>query len=318
MTRQKRKCEDAALQWLVRLSAPDVTEQQRDAFFSWLNASPLHQAAYIKAEDLWQRGAALRHVEDAPAARPLRVHSQWSWALAATCVLLIGALLFLRVPEPEYYQAQTEVGEQRELLLSDGSLLILNTDSEVRVELQAKQRIAYLLRGEVFFTVHHDPARPFDVITNEGTTRVLGTRFAVHATGSDTLVTVLEGKVGLSQVRSKDAFEPEVTLTADQQLNLRAAAPGATVQTVDASAALSWRNRQLVYRGQSLETVVEDLNRYFPLAVALANHALGDLEVSAVIQLTTAETTVQALADALGLEVQRDPQNQHLILYKPE
>jgi transmembrane sensor len=140
----------------------------------------------------------------------------------------------------------------------------------------------------------------------------------VRATGSDTLVTVLEGKVGLSQVRSKDAFEPEVTLTADQQLNLRAAAPGATVQTVDASAALSWRNRQLVYRGQSLETVVEDLNRYFPLAVALANHALGDLEVSAVIQLTTAETTVQALADALGLEVQRDPQNQHLILYKPE
>lgn len=320
MTRQKRirQCEDAAIQWLVRLSAPELTEQQRAAFFAWLNASPLHQAAYIKAESLWQRGAALQHAADAAQEPNARGHSQWSWALAGACVLLIGALLFLRAPEPEYYQAQTGVGEQRELQLSDGSTLVLNTDSEVLVELQAKSRIAYLLRGEVFFTIGHDPNRPFDVFTNEGTVRVLGTRFAVRATGSDTVITVLEGKVGLSQNPQGEEFQPHVTLTANQQFNLRDAVPGAVVHKVDASAALSWRNRQLVYRGESLQAVVEELNRYFPLPVALADHTLGDMKVSAVIQLKTAETTVQALADALGLEVLTDPQDRHLILSRPE
>lgn len=320
MTRQKRirQCEDAAIQWLVRLSAPDLTEQQREAFFAWLNESPLHQAAYIKAESLWQRGAALQHLKDASTVPRVRVHSQWSWALAGACVLLIGALFFLRAPEPEYYQAQTGVGEQRELLLSDGSVLVLNTDSEVLVELQSKSRVAYLLRGEVFFTISHDATRPFDVMTNEGTVRVLGTRFAVRATGSDTIITVLEGKVGLSQNPQGDEFEPNVTLTADQQLNLRDAVPGSSAQTIDANAALSWRNRQLVYRGQSLQAVVEDLNRYFPLPIGLADHTLGDMEVSAVIQLKTVETTTQALADALGLEVLTDPQDRHLILRKPE
>jgi transmembrane sensor len=322
MIRQKRirQCEDAAIEWLVRLSAPDLTEQQREAFFAWLNESPLHQAAYIKAESLWERGAALQHLEGSkPAARQrMRVHSQWSWALAGACVLLICILFFLRAPEPEYYQAQTEVGEQRELLLSDDSMLVLNTDSQVLVELQSKSRVAYLLRGEVFFHISSDPARPFDVITNEGTVRVLGTRFSVRATGSDTIITVLEGKVGLSQNPQGEEFHSNVTLTANQQLNLRGALPGAAPQEIDASAALSWRTRQLVFRGESLQAVVQDLNRYFPLPITLADHTLGDLEVSAVIQLKTAETTVQALADALGLEVLTDPADRHLILRKPE
>lgn len=320
MIQQKRlrQIEDTAIEWLARLSAPDLTEQQRDAFFAWLNASPLHQAAYIKAEDLWQRGIALQHLHERAATPRMRVQSQWSWALAATCLLLIGALFFLRAPETEYYQAQTGVGEQRELRLSDDSVLTLNTDSEVLVELQPQKRVAYLLRGEVFFSINSDPNRPFDVVTNEGVVRVLGTRFAVRATGTDAIVTVLEGKVGLSQNPPGEEFTPSVTLTANQQLNLRDALPGSTAQQIDAAAALSWRDRQLVFRGQTLQMVVEDLNRYFPTRIEVADHTLNDLEVSAVLQLKTAETTAQSLAAALGLEVFIDPQDQHLILRSPE
>ena len=320
MIRQKRlrQIENTAIEWLVRLSAPELTEQQREAFFTWLNASPLHQAAYIKAEDLWQRGEALQHLNTRAIQPRMRVQSQWSWAIAGACLLLICALFFLRAPEPEYFQAQTGVGEQRELRLSDDSLLILNTDSEVLVELQPQKRVAYLLRGEVFFTIHHDEKRPFEVITNEGVVRVLGTRFAVRATGTDAIVTVLDGKVGLSQNPPAEEFTPSITLTANQQLNLRDAVPGSSAQSIDAAAALSWRDRQLVYRGQSLQTVAEDLNRYFPTRIELADHTLNDLQVSAVLQLKTAETTAQSLADALGLEVFVDPQDQHLILRSPE
>lgn len=315
--RNAEKAEQAAIRWLVRLSSPDLTERDQETFFAWLNASSLHQAAYIKAENLWQRGEILQQLNKAKPHH--RAHAGWSWGIATACIALIAVLFFLRAPEPEYINAQTLVGEQRELQLSDGSRLILNTDSEVLVELRAKHRFAYLLRGEIFFDVSPDPKRPFDVHTNDGTIRVLGTRFSVRATGTDSVVTVLEGKVGLSQDPLADtSFEPTITLVANQQLTLRNALPGVSASPVDAEAALSWRQRQLIYRGESLQQVVDDLNRYSSTRILVSEHTLGDLQVSAVVQLKDAETTVRALAAALGLSVSLDPQDNTLILHAAE
>lgn len=315
-SREAEQAEQAAIRWLVRLNSPDLGESEKDSFFAWLNASPLHQAAYIKAEDLWRRGEVLRYVENIKPERHSNVI--WSLGLAVTCIALVAMLFFLRAPEPEYLNAQTLVGEQRELLLSDGSRLVLNTDSEVLVELHAKRRLVYLLRGEAFFEVFSDPKRPFDVHTNDGTVRVLGTQFSVRATGTDSIVTVLEGKVGLSQnPLDEDArFEPAITLTANQQLTLRNALPGAAALPIDAQAALAWRQRQLIYRGESLQKVVEDLNRYLSLRIVVADHALSDLQVSAVLQLQDANATAQALAAALGLKVEPDPQDDATLILR--
>ena len=52
--------ENVAISWLTKLQSSDLSPEQEEAFFRWLKASPLHQKAYIYAEQLWVRGLILK------------------------------------------------------------------------------------------------------------------------------------------------------------------------------------------------------------------------------------------------------------------
>ncbi|MEP9370460.1 FecR domain-containing protein [Xanthobacter sp. VNH20] len=52
------------------------------------------------------------------------------------------------------------VGERRTVALGDGSMVELNTDTAMAVDLQAGRRSVRLFRGKAFFQVTHDPQRP--------------------------------------------------------------------------------------------------------------------------------------------------------------
>ena len=73
------QAEDVAIRWLAKLNSPGLTQAEQDEFFAWMNASPLNQAAYIKAEELWERGAVLERARE-PAARGYR-HRPWHSAM---------------------------------------------------------------------------------------------------------------------------------------------------------------------------------------------------------------------------------------------
>src|SRR5690606_38747537 len=87
--------------------------------------------------------------------------------------------------------------------LSDGSSLILNTNSIVQQHYSATQRMVRLESGEALFNVAHDASRPFVVLAADGVFRAVGTRFSVRIDPDHVTVTVTEGRVGL-QPRLKD------------------------------------------------------------------------------------------------------------------
>ena len=315
-TKSVHQAEQAAIRWLVRLNSPDLSEDQQAEFFVWLKASQLHQNAYIKAENLWARGAVLQYVKTPP--KPL-TRQTWGWGLACACLLLLAiSITYLKQPLPQEAVFRTAVGEQREILLEDGSRLVLNTGSEIHFELQPKRRLARLVRGEVFFEIAKDQRRPFDVLTEVGMVRVLGTRFAVQALADDALVTVIEGKVGLGQAHTAEvSFTPAVTLTADQRLSLNSATSGLTPKSIDATSELAWRQQQLIYRGESLADVIDDLSRYFPETILLADPALQQMEVSAVIRLADSNVSLSALAQALNLQAEFSQDKKTIVLKHP-
>ena len=76
----------------------------------------------------------------------------------------------------------------------DGSTLTLNTGSTVSVRITGSERRVRLTRGEAFFDVAHDPAKPFVVITDHGEVRVLGTSFGVRQMPAYADVSVAEGR----------------------------------------------------------------------------------------------------------------------------
>lgn len=296
------QAQEDAIQWLAVLNSPRLTEAQEKAFFEWLNQSSLHQAAYVKAEQLWQRGAVLAQVKDAPRSSHWAIPAGLGWAVACSFLAIVCWTFFSYIDlDRQHYRYQTAKGEQKEQQLEDGSRIVLNTDSRIEITFDKKQRRIELHQGEVFFDVRKD-GRPFEVVTQLGVVRVLGTHFSVYRTASDVQVTVIEGQVALgTNPAMNESFTPAAVLRANQRLTMAGAMAGDPPEAVDPRSALAWRKKQLVFKGQALNQVVDELNRYLSSPVRLADPALGRVEITAVIQLDDVQLSLAALAQSLGL-----------------
>lgn len=300
--------DDIAITWLARLSSGEVSPAVEHEFFAWLQASPEHQAAYLRAESLWQRGAALAQLKPArpmPMPQRLRPRLSWGLGLAAAIVLAVPAYLSFERGTQEHYSLTTQYGEQKSLQLTDGSRVTLNSHASVDIDYSRHGRHVRLTQGEVFFDVAPNPDRPFDVITQAGAVRVLGTHFAVRQTANDALVTVLEGRVALAaSIEDLVAQHPAVVLTNSQELSLKNAAAGGAPQVVNTKTALAWRNKQLIYQNEPLAKLVGDLVNFYGVPIELPPE-LADRPITAVIQLGSLEQTLRTLAP-LDLAAQFD------------
>ena len=105
----------------------------------------------------------------------------WLAAVAATAVVVAasagGLWLWGQGYLPRTYQ--TGVGQTASVVLPDGSMAYLNTDTRLRWVGSPGNRRVRLLRGEAFFEVVHEPTRPFRILLAHSEVRVLGTRFDV-------------------------------------------------------------------------------------------------------------------------------------------
>jgi transmembrane sensor len=302
---------DTAIEWMVRLQSPELTELEERQFFAWLEASEEHQRAYIAAEKLSERADVVQALAASNEASVVQATaSRRSWypqAIAASVVLFVTVALvqFWGVWDIETYRSV--VGERRQIVLSDGSTVILNTHSQLRVKKMqsGEPRLVYLDRGEAFFDVASDNGRAFLVETAQGAVKVLGTQFTVHTVAQDTWVTVLEGKVAIAD-SSADALasqtgEQDAVLVADQQLSVVQAAKGISPESVDAVALTSWQQGKLVYNGVSFEVVVKDLSRYFEGELRLGADALKSVKMVAVLEITDKASTIAALETAFNV-----------------
>lgn len=310
-----KKAEDQAIAWLARLNASDLNERDEQAFMDWLAASPVNQAAYIKAEYLWQQGAVLAEVsEDAQSRSGFGDFFHFNgWQLSAAfsfvAVLVVLGLLLNPFKTNEQY-FETAVGEQQQIKLEDGSELILNTESQVEVRFQKGQRTVRLIQGEAFFGVQADPDRPFIVITEAGAVRVVGTRFAVQQKNGDAVVTVIEGKVALFENQTPaNKTQSGKLLQANERITMSDAKAGREAAKVDANTSLAWRNKQLIFREHTLAELVEELDRYFPENLVLAESDIASKQVTAVIKLDDLDKSLQSLELSLNLRITRDDHN---------
>lgn len=291
---------DEASAWYYRLQAEDASAQDRDDFAAWIARGP--QQAQAWAEVLALLGALreparqLREVERARWRRPkLR-----AWASAAAVLLAVGALT-LSSPWPDRWRADyaTTTGESRNLTLADGSQLQLNTDTAVQIDLGQDERRVRLLRGEAWFEVSADAARPFVIRSGEGWVKVVGTRFSVSRQDGQTRVRVAQGKVQVSA-----GGEQTVLLEPGRGVEYRDAQLAA-VHEIDGAAEFAWRQRQLVFRQQPLAEVVDELNRYWPGQTLVLGEALRQRKVSGVFEIDKPDAVLKALKHTLGLDAEQ-------------
>ncbi|MGE8407952.1 MAG: FecR family protein [Pseudomonas sp.] len=291
---------DQASGWYYRLRAEDASARDQADFAAWLALGPAQRQAWDEVSALL--GALrepARQVREAQRARWRRPRLR-VWASAAAVLLAVG-LLSLYSPWPDRWRADyaTATGESRNLTLADGSQLQLNTDSAVQIDLRPNERRVTLLRGEAWFEVSADAARPFVIRSGEGWVKVVGTRFSVARQGAQTRVRVAQGKVQVSA-----DGEQTVLLEPGRAVDYQGGRLGA-VRDFDAAAEFAWRQRQLVFRQQSLAEVVDELNRYWPGEVLVFGDALRQRKVSGVFEIDKPEAVLKALKHTLGLRAEQ-------------
>jgi len=306
---------EAAAAWVVRLSAAQAGEADWLAFEAWLGAAPENRRRYDEAMAVWLEldGAAepgeRRSARHGASPAPL-------WAGAAMTVLVLFALsaaigLQLRPtvqrPATAY---ETARGERRALALADGSRIELAGDSRVLARLDGGRRDLTLVRGEAAFTIVHDPAHPFTLEVGDRQVRDLGTEFDVRRGADDVAVTVRRGLVQVAP--APGAAGPSVSLGEGRRLVHRDGEAGSRVEPAPADEAFAWTSGRLIYRNRPLGEVVEDLNRYLPQSIAIADPKVAELRFTGVLKVDAEASTLARLT--LLLPVSATPDNGAIIL----
>ena len=296
---------DAALGWFVRLRDETANPEANEAFKAWIAADPAHDDAYRAVERMWRADAfdaALRRAKsrlDKPAAGPQgRVWK--SAALAASILIVLGAAV-LAPDAVTRLQADSvaEVGQQRNVALADGSRVLLNTDSAIAVDMDGPDRNVRLLKGEAFFDVIPDATRPFHVRGGGADVRVVGTAFAVRLDKEATTVTVRQGRVQVS-----GGANASVTLDPGQQARLKAS--GLTEPyPADMASSLAWTDQRLIFEDRALGEVIDEIARYHPGVILIANERLRSVRVGGNYRLTDPVAALAAIAQIASADLVR-------------
>lgn len=292
---------EEASSWFARLRADDAGEADRAGFRRWRDADIRHARAWVELSAIFDASAHLR--PPAPASRQRGLRRAPIPALAAMLALAIGlgALLgpdFLIDLRSDH---ATGASERRQVTLVDSSRIELNAGSAVALEWGDTERRVRLLRGEAYFQVTPDSARPFVVETPQGEALAVGTAFAVRRDGDRMRVTVTEGVVAARPARGDT---PPLLLKAGQTAGFDAAA-ALPVEIVDAQARTAWRHGRIVFRQRPLAEVLAALDRYRPGAILLFDTALGQRPLTGAFDIDDTDKALAAIEQVIGLHIRR-------------
>ncbi|MGP1616035.1 MAG: FecR family protein [Pollutimonas bauzanensis] len=311
------RLQEEAARWFVRMSGAEPDDPERGRFEAWLAASPAHAAAYAAIADTWsdlESGTQCNALAQAMQARQER-HRQSRRTLLRRGIL--GIVLGGLGGEAAYYRLQnetlwesarrTDTGTLGREFLQDGSILVLDADSEVLVVLSRSERRVKLLTGEVIFDVAKDPERPFVVDSGPAQITVLGTRFAVTRLRETIRVSVDHGLV---QIAAGPFWRRQyLQLEAGQVAELRlATSENIALKKVDrkADAAFSFEHGILMFDRADLGEVAETLSRYRKTPVRVAARGTGaGPRITAGVPAAQIESFIDLLPQIASVSVRR-------------
>ena len=301
------KIEALAALWLRRrhwnLSAVEHAELD-----TWLAASAAHRVAFWRLEAAWgrtERLAALRTktVDEPVTARVWKISSFLSKAMAgAVAIVLVGFGAAWWLLRPVAHTYSTALGGHETISLPDGSIAELNTSTTLHVAINAAARAVLLEKGEVYFQVRHDAARPFTVEAGGYRITDLGTNFVVRNDGQ-LKVTLLKGRVRLDSFASPRSAP--IFLAPGEEFMANAAMQSVTRKSAEElSAELGWKQGALVFQNTSLADAAAEFNRYNSKKLIIADMGAARRTIGASFPANNVDLFAHMARDVLRLHVE--------------
>jgi transmembrane sensor len=307
-----------ALRWLVLMERGPLRPEEERRFAAWVAADVRHQGAIVRGQAAslrLERLAALAGghsvLEPVPHKQSLlqeKTTRRRIVAAAASAAGLMGIGAWLgrgRIEEMwRGTRYASSVGELKKVVLADGSVITMNTQTELRVRYTGERRDIRLVRGEAIFAVAHDAKRPFAVRVGEWTAVAVGTAFAVRRLDEPTTdVTVTEGIVQLLPAdRSVSKAGPRLTANQKALIGTDGKVEVGQVSDSQIGQRLAWRTRLVVFAGEPLREALAEMNRYSHRPIVVDDPALAERRIVGVFSTTDTQTFVSAMTATLGVE----------------
>ena len=258
-----------------------------------LNTQSAHGAVAMGPDALRETVAEQPESPAAPKTRARLIGARLAAGVATLGLVAWLAYAFLR-PAGDY---TTDIGEQRTVALTDGSVLQINSRSRLETRLTETARDVQLLEGEALFKVAPDPARPFRVHVDGTIIQAIGTQFNVNQRPSGVTVSVVEGRVRISGAAP-------IILSAGQEAHINRKGRVEPRGVVDPGNISAWRQHRLVFRDDTLEDIVAEFNRYNTRSqIQLDGDALLSRRYTAVFDASDPDSLLTFLRQDDGLEV---------------
>ena len=327
---------ERAAGWHTRIGH-GLTVAQRRGFETWIadpaNAREFHAQRAVLDVVTELKGRARGEVlgsiaQPRPVARWLTRLRGWLtsgpvWvsglATAAGVLMIATGWSVLRSDGYVARTYQTATGQVRDIVLPDGSVVGLNTQTELEWVGSPRDRRVRLIHGEAYFQVVHDPSRPFRILLAHSEVQVLGTSFDVYQMANgDVRVSVVSGTVAVEGLDNGVGSTPSWSrrLTAGQQIEYSPVGLVADIHAIVATKVIRWRQGMLETQGEPLSDFVSDLSRYTTERIVIADPRAAVQKVGGAFSIHNIDDTLDRLGRIAPVTVTHE--NGEVILgYRP-
>lgn len=311
-----RDIDDQAAAWVAKSDRGPLSDDEAAALDAWLDGDPRRRGAMLRAGAISLLSESARALgpqfdpqhfaPDEPRRTPrISRRRLLGWAGAGCAITAAGATLGIVLPAAG--AIRTDLGEVRLVTLDDGSTVMLNTNTSVRVRYSNRERRIELLEGEAFFTAIRE-ARPFVVDTRDNRLSTFFAAFRIRALDAAP-VDILVDRGGLA-LRAPGSAAP-VTMGTGTRLTLpaggaRSAVPAPRAVNPDLlSRELAWREGKIAFEGERLDQAAAAFARYSNNRIEIADPALAREPVTGLFAASDPAGFSRAIATIFGARVER-------------
>lgn len=231
------------------------------------------------------------------------------WASLAKIALSITLVVSVAVASYYFYQhgpsedthqtITTRNGEKLLIRLMDSTLIHLNAGSTLKYPTHFSDTIRLVeLTGEAFFEVKSDAKRPFEIISNNVRTKVVGTSFNINAyPDNDRIrIAVSEGKVNVETISGDSSDYQSVSLTENQMAAFDKYKLKLDISQFNKTAQTGWKDGILYMEKADFPTVVTTIERWFDVQVVLQHRPDDSWRFSGAFNNQSLEYILRALS----------------------
>lgn len=293
-----------AAQWVARADRGGLDAETARALDAWLAADSRHRGAYARAAAVWHMLDRARALGAPASDKPRGVVRVWAVSATLAAALAAGVVGFAVFPQSST-QYQTTVGELKHVGLADGSSADINTDSMLKVSMTPRTRAVALERGEAWFKVAKNPARPFVVSAGDIRVRAVGTAFSVRRMKAGAEVQISEGVVEIWS-----AAAPGVRTRAPAGGRLYVPATGEGPRSLAARGGvddgLAWRQGRIALQGMSVAQAAAEFNRYNRRRIVVVDPVLGERRLVGWFRTSQPEHFAEVVGQTFSAPVTTD------------